>query len=196
MRLDALCQFRSGLTLRGRLDPVPAGGTLAMQLRDLRDDGSISLPQLQRFDLDGAAERYNLTTADVVFRSRGVTNLAYALPDDMGESVVALLPLIILRPREELVTAPYLAWAINQPDAQRQIDFAAQGQTVRMVSKAALEGITIPVPDIPTQRAIADVARLAAREAALLHQLAERRTQFTGRVLADLAQAGAAQKGL
>ena len=64
-----------------------------------------------------------------------------------------------------------------------------------MIPKGSLEAITIPVPAIPTQRTIVKVADLAARETALLHQLAERRNLFTGRVLADLAHAGAQQKG-
>jgi hypothetical protein len=43
MRLDAICQFQSGFTVRGKLDPQPEVGQLAMQLRDLREDGSIDL---------------------------------------------------------------------------------------------------------------------------------------------------------
>lgn len=196
MRLDAICQFQSGFTVRGKLDPQPDGGQLAMQLRDLREDGSIDLAGVQRFNLDLQIDRYALQPGDVVFRSRGLPNFGYVVDAEMAEPIVALLPLIILRPNTSLVTPDYLAWAINQPDAQRQIDAEAQGQSLRMIPKAALEGITIPVPDLATQRAIVEVARLANKEAALLHQLADRRTQFTGRVLADLAQAGAQQKGL
>jgi len=195
MRLDAICRFQSGFTPRGRLDQAVAGGLMAMQLRDLRDDGTIDLAGLQRFDLDLQVERYAINPGDVVFRSRGLVNLAYAVSDDVTEPVVALLPLIVLRPLSGLVTAEYLAWAINQPDAQRQVALGAQGQTVRMIPKSSLEGVTIPVPDISTQRSIVQVAQLANREAVLLHQLADRRTQFTGRVLADLAQSGAQQKG-
>ncbi len=195
MRLDQICQFQSGYTARGRLEPLPEGGQLAMQLRDLRDDGFVNLSEMQRFVLDLQGDRYTLKTGDVVFRSRGQPNQAYVMPHSMSEPIVALLPLIILRPHPYLVTPEYLAWAINQPDAQRQIDAEAQGQTLRMIPKGSLEGITIPVPDIPTQRIIVKVAELAAREATLLHQLAERRTNFTGRMLADLAQAGAQQRG-
>jgi hypothetical protein len=196
MRLDAICQFQSGFTVRGKLDPQPEFGQLAMQLRDLREDGSIDLAGVQRFNLDLQVDRYALQPGDVVFRSRGLPNFGYVVNAGMAEPIVALLPLIILRPNASLVAPDYLAWAINQPDAQRQIDAEAQGQSLRMIPKSSLEGITIPVPNLPTQRAIVEVARLASKEAALLHQLAERRTQFTGRVLADLAQAGAQQKGL
>lgn len=196
MRLDDICQFQSGFTVRGKLDPQPEVGRLAMQLRDLREDGSIDMAGVQRFKLDLQVDRYALMPGDVVFRSRGQPNLGYVLSAEMAEPIVALLPLIILRPYAGLVTPDYLAWAINQPDAQRQIDAEAQGQSLRMIPKASLEGITIPVPDLSTQHAIVEVARLANREAALLQQLADRRTQFTGRVLADLAQAGAQQKGL
>ena len=195
MRLESICQFQTGFTARGRLEPLSAGGQLAMQLRDLRDDGTVDMSGIQRFDLLHLAERYAVNPGDVVFRSRGQLNLAYVVPVGVTELVVALLPLIILRPKPDLVTPEYLAWAINQPEAQRQIDAEAQGQTLRMIPKGSLEAITIPVPDIPTQRTIVKVADLAARETALLHQLAERRNLFTGRVLADLAHAGAQQKG-
>jgi hypothetical protein len=74
MRLDAICQFQSGFTVRGKLDPQPEVGQLAMQLRDLREDGSIDLAEVQRFNLDLQVDRYALQPGDVVFRSRGMPN--------------------------------------------------------------------------------------------------------------------------
>lgn len=191
MRLDEICQFQTGFTARGRLDPLVEGGRLALQLRDLRDDGAIDIAGVQRFKLDLLPERYAIRAGDVAFRSRGQPNFAYVMPTGAIEPVVALLPLIILRPQLDRITPEYLTWAINQPDAQRQIDAEAQGTSLRMIPKTSLEGIVIPVPDLNTQRLIVEVAELAAKETALLHQLAERRKVFTGRVLADLAQAGA-----
>lgn len=191
MQLGEICQFQTGFTARGKLSPLAEGGRLALQLRDLRDDGSIDITGVQRFDFDALPERYAVAAGDVVFRSRGQPNLAYVMPAGAAESVVALLPLIILRPQLGRITPDYLAWAINQSDAQRQIDAEAQGTSLRMIPKTSLEGVVIPVPDINTQRLIVEVAELAAKETALLHQLAGRRNVFTGRVLADLAQAGA-----
>jgi hypothetical protein len=67
---------------------------------------------------------------------------------------------------------------------------------MRMIPKASLEGIEVPAPDLNTQRLIVTVAHLAARETALLRELADKRNIFTSRVLADFAQADADTKGL
>lgn len=195
MRLIDLCHFQTGFTARGRLEPSFGDGQLALQLRDLREDGSIDMQGLQRFDLGLLSARYAVKPGDVVFRSRGQSTIAYVVPGAMAEPVVALLPLIILRPRLDIVTPEYLAWAINQPDAQRQIDAEAQGTSLRMIPKTSLEGIVVPVPDVGTQRLAVEVAQLSARETSLLHELAETRKIYTSRVLASLVQTGAQQKG-
>lgn len=196
MRLADLCDFQTGFTVRGRLEPSLGEGLLALQLRDLKDDGTIDMDGVQRFDLEGQLDRYLLQAGDLVFRSRGLPNLAYVVPPlDLGP-VAALLPLIVLRPNHDRVMPEYLAWAINQPSAQRQIDAEAQGTNMRMIPKSSLEGILVPVPDLNTQRLIVAVTHLAARETALLHELADKRNIFTSRVLADFAQAGSDTKGL
>lgn len=195
MRLIDLCHFQTGFTARGRLEPSFGDGQLALQLRDLREDGSIDMQGLQRFDLGLLPARYAVKSGDVVFRSRGQSTIAYVVTGLMAEPVVALLPLIILRPRLEIVTPEYLAWVINQPDAQRQIDAEAQGTSLRMIPKTSLEGIVVPVPDLGTQRLAVEVAQLSARETSLLHELAETRKIHTSRVLASLLQTDAQQKG-
>ncbi|MGE8142827.1 hypothetical protein ACQKOE_12700 [Novosphingobium sp. NPDC080210] len=195
MRLIDLCHFQTGFTARRRLEPSFGDGQLALQLRDLREDGSIDMQGLQRFDLGLLPARYAVKPGDVVFRSRGQSTIAYLVPEVMTEPVVALLPLIILRPRPEIVTPEYLVWVINQPGAQRQIDAEAQGTSLRMIPKTSLEGILVPVPDLGTQRLVVEVARLSARETSLLRDLADITKIHTSQVLASLVQTGAKLKG-
>lgn len=198
MRLADLCEIQTGFTVRGRLESAPADGQLCVQLRDLLEGGSLDLCNLQRFNLGQLPDRYAVKPGDVVFKSRGEPNIACAVTAGVAEPVIALLPLIILRPKPELVSAEYLAWAINQPDAQRQLDAEAQGTSLRMISKSSLESIQVPVPDIKTQALIVQVGQLAARERALLHDLAGKRHTLSSLILADLAnpaRGGAQFKG-
>lgn len=196
MRLFDVCHFQTGFTARSRLEAAHEGGQLALQLRDLKEDGSIDLMGLQRFDLGSLLAKYVVKPGDVVFRSRGQSNIAYVVPCTVNEPVIALLPLIILRPRPEIVTSEYLAWVINQPDAQRQIDAGAQGTSLRMIPKALLESVVVPVPDIQTQRLVVEIADLSARETCLLEKLAEIKKIYTNQILADLVQGSAQQKGM
>ncbi len=198
MRLQDICQLQTGYTVRGRLEPAREGGQPCVQLRDLLEGGSLDAGNLQRFDLGPLSDRYAVGPGDVIFKSRGQPNIACAVSADMVEPAIALLPLFILRPKPGLVSAEYLAWAINQADAQRQLDAEAQGTSLRMISKTSLENIEVSVPDLKTQALIVQVGRLAARETSLLHELADKRHTLSSIILADLANAargGAQLKG-
>ena len=187
MRLPDVCAIQTGYTARSRLDPA-AGGVLAIQLRDIATDGRIDAEHLTRVDLGHIGDRYFVRSGDVLFRSRGDHNTASALDERFAEPAVAVLPLMVLRANRSLVTPEYLAWAINQPEAQRQFDVAARGTSIRMVPKSSLDDLEIDLPDLETQRRIVMTDELAAREATLMRLLADRKRDLTNRLLAESAR--------
>lgn len=189
MQLGALCDIHSGYTARGKLDPLPQGGVPAIQLRDVHTDGVTLGPTLQRYDLGDLADRYFVRGGEIVFRPRGEPNTAVAVRKTLAEPAAVILPLMIMRPKGERALPEYLAWAINQPDAQRRLGAEAQGTSLRMISKAAIEKLDIAVPDIATQRRIVDIDALARRERHLLRELADLRAQLTTITLGDAARA-------
>lgn len=187
MRLSDVCTIQTGYTARSRLDPSPRGGVLAIQLRDISPAGGIAPDALTRVALDGLPERFFVRAGDVVFRSRGERNTATALDGRFREPAVAVLPLIVLRPRTGIALAEYVAWALNQPEAQRQFEAAARGTGIRMVPKSCLDILELEVPDLETQRRIALINSFAGREQALALLLAEKRRTLINRVLAEKA---------
>jgi len=189
MRLAALSDIHSGYTARGRLDPLPEGGVPALQLRDVGTDGQAPGPNFQRYDLGKLSDRYFVRGGEVVFRSRGEPNAAAAIRDPLPEPVVVIVPLVIVRPDRDRVLPEYLAWAINQPDAQRRLGAEAQGTSLRMIPMAVLENLEIAMPDLPTQRCIVELDALARQEAQLLRQLAARRETLVSAILGDAAKA-------
>jgi restriction endonuclease S subunit len=159
-----------------------------MQLRDVSVGGEIQSGQLARVDLTGIADRYLVKRGDVIFRSRGDHTIATVFSELVPETVVAILPLIILRPDVSILTPDFLAWSINLPTSQRHLDASSQGGSVRMVSKSSLEGLQIYIPDLQTQRRIIAADSLARREAVLAASLAEQQLTLTTLVLADVAR--------
>jgi hypothetical protein len=186
--LADLCSIQMGYTARSRLEAVPVGGVLALQLRDISAQGDVGLATLARVSLPDVADRYLVGSGDVVFRSRGERTTATALNESMSEKAVALLPLIILRPDTSVITPEFLAWSINLPANQRHLDASAQGASIRMVSKSALDDLRLDVPDLATQRRIVAAASLARREAALAASLVEQSLSLTTLALADAAK--------
>ncbi len=188
MRLTHTCTIQMGYAARGRLEPADRGGVPTIQLRDLPPHGLVDPQRLTRVRIDSLPDRWLVRTGDVVFRSRGERNTASALDERFTEPAVAVLPLIILRPQRETILPAYLAWAMNQPPAQRHFDRAARGTNMRMVPRSSLDDLEIDVPGIEIQRKIVAVDALAEREQALSVLAAEKRTRLTRLILGDRAR--------
>ena len=193
MRLATICTIQVGYTARSRLEPVAAGGVAALQLRDASADSEINLASLSQVQLPDVPDRYLVGTGDVVFRSRGERTTAVTLEAPKGLRAVAISPLIILRPDPAIISPEYLAWAINLPSSQRLLDTNAQGGSMRMVPKAALDALPIDVPDLATQRRIVAAANLARREAMLAASLVEKTQHLATLALADAAKRASGQ---
>lgn len=182
----SLCEIKTGFTARKSLSEAAAtGGVKAIQLRDLREDLMVELSAASTYALEGDLGRYRVHAGDVLFRSRGDRNTAAVVSGSDDLSAVVILPLMILRPNTEVVDPGYLAWFINQPIAQRHFDGCARGTSMRMIPRPCLEKLRVAVPDLETQKRIAEVAQLVKRERALLEALAEKRETFTNFALLE-----------
>lgn len=188
MKISNVCNIGVGYTTRGRLQSADIRGIPILQLRDLSLDGPVDPVRLQRVHLDDFQDRHLVQAGDVVFRSRGKNNMAFALGAEFHEPTVALLPLFILRPKTESVFSEYLAWAINQPSAQRYFDSVAQGTNMRMVSLADIDNLEINLPDLDTQQKIVNVDALAKHEQILMVRLADKRKKLLALILGDQAR--------
>lgn len=187
MRLTDVCIIHTGYTARGRLEPTSVGGVLAIQLRDISADGGLNPERLTRVHLENLADRYFVRAGDVVFRSRGERNTASALDERLKEPALAVLPLMVLRPNPGVVMPEFLAWAMNQPPAQRHFDVAARGTNIRMIPRSSLDDLKLDIPDLETQRRIVAVDALAKRERELSLLAAETRRKMMGLILVERA---------
>lgn len=185
IRLADLCHIQLGYNARGRLEPACESGCLAIQMRDFDVQGNVDARRLGRFDLPSVPERYLVRRGDVLFRSRGDHTTATAL-DSLDVPVVAIVPLVILRPRTDVLDPRFLVWAINRPASQRHLEAGAQGQSLRMISRPCLESLLLDLPDRRTQAAIVMADALAAEEERLAIRLAALKRQC---IAASLARA-------
>ncbi|MCB8888225.1 restriction endonuclease subunit S [Vreelandella malpeensis] len=189
MLLADLCDIHSGYTARSKLEPADEDGIPVLQLRDVAADGTPPTPPFQRYALSKLADHYFVTHGDVVFRSRGVPSTASAIDDALKEPVLVVSPLVILHPDTNYLLPTYLAWAINQPDAQRRLGAEAQGTSLRMIPMKVLERLEIAVPDLATQRRIVELDALARQEGRLLRELATHRERLSSLILGEAAMA-------
>jgi restriction endonuclease S subunit len=187
MLLPDVCTIHSGYTARGRLEGTDDGGVLTIQLGDISADGIIHPERLTRVQLEGLPDRYFVRAGDVVFRSRGERNTASVLDNRLREPALAVLPLLVLRPKIDVVMPEFLAWAINQPPAQRHFDLAARGTNIRMIPRSSLDDLNLEIPDIGTQEKIVAIDALAEQERALALLVAETRRKMLSMILVERA---------
>ena len=187
MRLADICKIRMGFTVRHRLEPVEETGVKAIQIRDVMFGGEVNPANLKEFDLPDVPKHYRAGAGDVVFRSRGARNTASVIDESWDDSAVVISPLVLLRPNRELITPRYLAWAINQPLAQRYFDKSALGTNLRMISRPSLDGLVIDVPKLGIQDAVVEMDALATLELNLsIQKLEKQRELMSARLIGQI----------
>lgn len=175
MKLDSICDIQMGYTAKRGLQAVELGGVPIIQLRDFADDGTIDPEALMAIQVEDADDRYLVGAGDVLFRSRGTRNTATALGAQFKFQALAVLPVVVLRANRERVLPEYLAWALNQPGAQRYFDAEAQGTSMRMISKSSLASLEVDLPDLVTQQSVVSASALAEKERRLMIELSNKR---------------------
>jgi len=180
-KLGQVANIQMGYPFRSRLERDPDGLTTVVQMKDVDGANQVRFEEAFRVDLDDIKEQHLLRPGDLVFKSRGVTNSAAIVKMDVGPAVLAA-PMLLIRPNKEVLPA-YLHWYINLPATQATLAAQAEGTSVRMISKAKLEDLDIPIPNIQKQQAITEVAQLAEREQWLLARISQERRRLADGIL-------------
>lgn len=176
-----------GYSFRSRLETDAGGDVAVIQMKDI-DDANLLHPEgLARVQMPDLKDRHLVQEGDLLFRSRGVTNSAALVGGGLGRAVLAA-PMLLIRPKTEVVEPAYLQWFINHPATQAVLAGQAAGTAVKMIGKRVLDDLQVVLPPLEKQRLIVEVARLASREVALLEELRRRRKALLEGILLRSAQ--------
>lgn len=128
--------------------------------------------------------KFALRAGDVVITKDSETPDDIAVPaliEPSAEGVVCGYHLAILRPNEPEVFGPYLFWSLMAKPTREAFGNAAQGVTRFGLTLNGVGSVTIPLPDLDTQKAI---ARYLDRETARIDQLIAKRERIADLVTA------------
>lgn len=183
--LGQVASIRMGYPFRSRLEHDAASAFAVIQMKDIDNASLLHVEDAIRVDLTDVKEHHLIRQGDLVFRSRGRTNSVALVSADIGPAVLAA-PMLLIRPLK--VLPAYLRWYINLPKVQAVLAAQAEGTSVRMISKAALEGLEMPVPTQRKQQLIIEMSALAEAEQGLLENIARERKRFADGVLTRYAR--------
>jgi len=183
-KLGDVADVRMGYPFRSRLEHDPAGDVMVVQMRDIDDSSFLHTEDVVKVSLPDIKESHLLQAGDLLFRSRGRSYTVAQVENGVGNAVLAA-PMLLIRPRAALPA--YLHWFINLPKTQAVLSAMATGTAVQMISKDALMTLEVPVPGMKQQLKIVELAALAAREQALMADVANQRRQLVEGVLTQYA---------
>jgi hypothetical protein len=120
------------------------------ELADDSDDQSgwrVLTQELDRVTPKGDASRYRIQPGDLLFVSRGTTNIAVPLVEPFirpmpfdWDTLIPAYVFYILRPDRQRVLPEYLAWFINQPPSQAFLARHSRGTLVKLLPKGRVRG--------------------------------------------------------
>ena len=185
--LSTVAEVRMGYSFRSRLETDEMGDVAVIQMKDIDDSNMLCVDGLARIQMPDLKERNLVQQGDLLFRSRGMTNSAALVGENLHRTLLAA-PMLLVRPKLQIVEPAYLQWFINHSSTQALLTGQAVGTAVKMVGKGVLDELEIPLPPLDRQRQIVEVAQLALREATLLEELKRRRKALLEGILLQAAQ--------
>lgn len=130
-------------------------------IRPLRLDAA----RLERTRSSGVPRNALIARAgDVVMNNIGKYVGAAAVVEQDAEGAHVAQHVILVRTDEARILQDYLAVSLNSREVRSQVDRMAMGTVIPALSVARLADLMIPLPDLPTQRALARSA-VEARQA-------------------------------
>jgi hypothetical protein len=186
--LGLAVEVRPGYPFRGSIDEVVDGEVLAVQMKDVDVEGGVNWGGAIRTSLAGRKRPDWLRAGDVLFVAKGAR--FYAVCIDEPPSPAVCSPHFFhlqVAPHVPLLPA-FLAWQINQPPFQRQLQQAAEGSSQLSIRRPVLESLFLSLPVLEDQHRLVALAELARQERRGLHQLILNREQQLQALAEDLAR--------
>lgn len=186
IELKKLASIKMGHSFRSKLEPDSDGNISVIQMKDLTEDNRLDAQELVQIDMQDLKEHHRVKINDLAFRSRGQTNTAAIIDQELKDAVIAA-PLLRIRVESDSILPAYLCWFINQPSSQAALQSKATGTGGRMIGISAIEDLEVVVPSIDVQQKIIEIHQLSIDEQKLMNALAKKKEVLTDAILMHLA---------
>jgi hypothetical protein len=177
IRLDQVAHLRTGSPFRERIGHDAQGKFLVVQGKDVGTDGALILDGMVRVtDAPNKKTPDTLSQGEVIFQTRGVSYRAAVVPN-VSAPMIAAGSLFILSPDAARVTPEYLAFFLNLPATQASLRQLATGSTIPNLRRSAIEQLEIPLPNLPDQRRLVELATLVRKQSDIADRINTLRLQ-------------------
>jgi restriction endonuclease S subunit len=168
----------SGFSFREKIDHNPEGNVGILQMKDIANNYLyFDYHNIDKVNDISFKEKFFLNKGDVLFVSKGVNNYAFVI-DKLDFPIIASATFFIIRVNESKILSEYLAWYMNQTEAQNYFSEKKAGTYVPNLNKKDILDLPLKVPPLKTQNAIAKTAKLLNQEIIILDKIKENRKKL------------------
>ena len=182
-KLSDIARVRSGLLFRESLGHDPKAEYQVIQISDVSDEGFIDWERLNRVDLRKANNDVMVCKGDVLFKAKGAGHTAAVVDKTIGKTIANSQFHIIRVYDKQLIMPAYLAWYINQKQAQQFLHKMSAGSSIMQVSRKNLDELPVIVPDLQTQNTIVKLDGLLKKEKELMQQIQQKHQKLVEAVM-------------
>jgi restriction endonuclease S subunit len=179
-RLEKISNIQAGYGFRGKIAEDEDGSVSVIQIRDVDDDGSIQWDKLIKTHLPSEKPQHFLKENDIIFTARGPRNVASFI-DGSHPKTVCSPHFFVIRIHDPEWVPEFVAWQLNQKQAQQYFSRSAVGSSQISISKGTLGATTItylgPDPEKQKQKDIVSLHRSVMQEKNLLKALINNRAK-------------------
>jgi restriction endonuclease S subunit len=174
--LTDIAIVKAGHPFRGKIVEDTVASTYVVQIRDIDNDGYIHWQRLIRTNITGRKSPDWLKKGDVLFAARGARNAA-AYVGDIDKPTVCAPHYFLIQITDKSVLPEFIAWQLNQENAQRYFANSAEGSAQMNIRRAVLEATPLVIPSIEKQKAIIGFDNKVKQEKRLLNDLIDNRAK-------------------
>lgn len=176
-RLADIATVQPGYFSRSSVRAAADGTHLLLQAKDVSEDTGVLPDHATRFDPERRPELYEVHRGDILLVARGQDHRAHHVEREMTNALAAAT-FYIVRPNLRRVRGGYLAWWLNLPRVQAELDTSSRGTGISYIGRNQIEALQVPVPSLAVQEQIEQVVALWRRKKLLQSQIDARREKY------------------
>lgn len=189
MKLSDISTITAGYPFRGKVPEIADSRVIAVQMKNVDQNGEIDWLDCVETKLTGKREPYWLKTGDILVAARGSHNYAAMVSKDIEKfkfKALAAPHFFVVSTHHQDVKPEYLAWLLNQSPCQRYFSQNSEGTLTKSIRRIVLENAPIAVPSLDKQSNIINLARTIRQEKQTIEQLLQNGERMLNAIATDL----------
>ncbi|MCU7837946.1 MAG: restriction endonuclease subunit S [Candidatus Thiodiazotropha sp. (ex Troendleina suluensis)] len=175
VRLGDVADIRSGYPFRGAVPEITDGDAAVVQIKNVDTEAGIDWTGLVQTELTGRRKPDWLQSRDILFTARGNRNIAVYVDSAPVNAVCAPQFFLVRLKSDQQALPQFVAWQINQPNAQKYFAQSAEGTLITSIRRKVLEEMPLHLPSGEKQELVVRLCEAAQHEKNLLTELIENR---------------------